>query len=248
MNLETTAGEFAQLAEALQAAPTPVRTAEAVVAYAQHQLDADYAGITLLRRGGRLETIAATDPVVEKLDGLQHELDEGPCRDSSWRGPTLAAHDLADEVRWPRWAPRAVSAGIVSVLATELSGADGRRIGALNLFWGQPRTFTGDDVAYAHIFTRHAALALATSLQVSGLNVALDSRKLIGQAQGILMERHRLDEAKAFAVLERYSQDHNLKLRQVAEHLVASRELPPTDGVGSRRIGAADPRRSPERS
>jgi AmiR/NasT family two-component response regulator len=40
------------------------------------------------------------------------------------------------------------------------------------------------------------------------------------------MERYGLDDARAFEVLRRYSQDHNLKLRQVAEHLVSSRDLP----------------------
>lgn len=98
-----------------------------------------------------------------------------------------------------------------SVRANELTGTDSRRIGALNLFWEKPRGFTADDVAFAHAVTRHAALALTSSLEVARLNVALDGRKLIGQAQGILMERHNLDETKAFEVLRPYSQDHNIK-------------------------------------
>ena len=40
------------------------------------------------------------------------------------------------------------------------------------------------------------------------------------------MERYDLDEARAFEVLRRYSQDHNVKLRTVAEHLVSTRKLP----------------------
>ena len=61
---------------------------------------------------------------------------------------------------------------------------------------------------------------------MEGLNIALDGRKRIGQAQGILMERHGIDEDQAFAVLKRYSQDHNIKLRDLAEQLVATRSLP----------------------
>jgi AmiR/NasT family two-component response regulator len=41
------------------------------------------------------------------------------------------------------------------------------------------------------------------------------------------MERHNLTDTQAFEVLRRYSQDHNRKLREVAEHLVATRRLPP---------------------
>ena len=44
------------------------------------------------------------------------------------------------------------------------------------------------------------------------------------------MERYDLDEASAFEVLRRYSQDHNIKLRRVAEHLIATRQLPTSVG------------------
>lgn len=224
--------EFAELAEALHEAPTPDSTAEQVVTYASQQLDADYGSITLIRRGGRLETVGATDPIAEQVDALQYELDEGICRDASWHRETLASEDLASDRRWPHWGPKVVGLGIASILAAELTGAGDRRIGAINLYWTRPRRFTADDVAFANIFARHAAVALATSYQVASLNVALDGRKLIGQAQGILMERHGLDEARAFEVLKRYSQDHNIKLRNVAEHLIATRRLPTAEEAG----------------
>jgi GAF domain-containing protein len=228
LNSEMSVREFAELAESLHAAPTPDRTAEQVVTYARQQLDADYGGITLIRRGG-LETIGATDQVVEQVDVLQCELDEGSCRDASWRHETLVSEDLAADSRWPRWAPKVAGLGIASVLAAELTASRGHRIGSINLYWTRPRRFTADDMAFANIFARHAALALSTSFELAGLNVALDGRKLIGQAQGILMERHGLDEARAFEVLKRYSQDHNIKLRRVAEHLIATRRLPTRD-------------------
>ena len=210
----------------MHAAPTPVRTAEEVVHYACEHLQADDGGITLIRARGRLQTIAPTSPTVSQADAFQDELDEGPCRDNSWHGQTLLSQDLSDDRRWPDWACRAIDIGIHSVLAVELTSPDGRRLGSLNLYWGHARSFTADDIAFAHIFARHAALALAKSLQEAGLNLALDGRKLIGQAQGILMERYGLDETRAFEVLRRYSQDHNIKLRRVAEILVSSRELP----------------------
>jgi hypothetical protein len=40
------------------------------------------------------------------------------------------------------------------------------------------------------------------------------------------MERFGLDQQRAFAVLRRYSQEHNIKLRLVAEQLVETRALP----------------------
>jgi GAF domain-containing protein len=217
--------EFARIAETLREAPTPTHTAEDIVAYVRHQLYADHAGITLIR-GRQLETAASTDVLVVRADALQYELDEGPCSDSSWQRQTLLISDLNTDSRWPRWAAQVTALGVLSVLAAELTGNQNRRIGSINVYWTQRRTFTADDIAFINIFARHAALALAESLHQAGLSMALDSRKRIGQAQGILMERYGLDEDQAFEVLRRYSQDHNIKLRYVAEHLISARELP----------------------
>ena len=197
--------EFAKLAAALQAAPTPDATADEIVGYVRGQLDADYVGITLIGARQRLETIAETDPLVGQIDRLQQELGDGPCYDASWHRQTR---------------------GISSLLAAELTTVEDRRIGSINAYWSRTRRFAPDDAAFASIFARHATIALSQSWSEEGLNVALDSRKLIGQAQGILMERHGLDADRAFEVLRRYSQDHNIKLRHVAEHLVATRRLP----------------------
>jgi GAF domain-containing protein len=233
MTPQVTADAFADLAEVLHAEPTPSRTAEEIVSFAQQELDADYAGITLIRARNKLETIAPTDPLVCQVDILQYELDEGPCRDSSWHRQTLISEDLASDDRWPQWAPKVVAIGIASALAVELTGAEGRRLGAINLYWTERRQFGSDDIAFANLFARHAAIGLANSMDLAGLNIALDGRKLIGQAQGILMERFDLDETRAFEVLRRYSQEHNLKLRRVAEHLIETRRLPAPHDIGS---------------
>jgi AmiR/NasT family two-component response regulator len=67
---------------------------------------------------------------------------------------------------------------------------------------------------------------LASARRAENLWLAIDARKLVGQAQGILMERFDLTPDQAFAVLLRYSQDKNIKLRDVAELLVSRRSLP----------------------
>ena len=217
---------FAELAATLQSAPTPTETAEDIVRYVRAQLNADQAGIALIRPRHRMETIAPTDPLIEELDRRQAELGEGPCFDNTWPGQTLTRSDLTGDERWPTWAAMASTRGIVSLLATELTTIEDRRIGCITAYWTQRRSFTQDDIAFMAIFARHAALALSRSWNEAGLNTALDTRKLIGQAQGILMERHDLDADGAFEVLRRYSQDHNIKLRDVAANLIETRQLP----------------------
>lgn len=226
------AARLAELAETLHTAATPAQTAEQITTLAREQCEADYASITLIRRGGRLDTVAPTDPVTVTVDRLQYDLDEGICRDSTWQGLTLESQRLASDPRWPRWGPKAAELGIASMVAAELTGETGRRIGSVNLFWATEQTFTPEAVAYARLFARHAAVALAYSLTMEGLNAALDSRNRIGQALGILMARYDLDERRAFDVLRRYSQDHNVKLREVAEKVVTHRALPaPADAA-----------------
>jgi ANTAR domain/GAF domain len=219
--------EFARLADALHDAPSASRTAEQVLSFAVQQLDADHGGIVLLRRGRRLDTIAATDPLVACADGFQCDLDEGPCREPVQHGEAILVADLRADQRWPRWGPKVADLGVTSLMTIHFSNYEGRSAGSINLYWRQPREFLADDIAFTDVFARHAALALSASLEIAGLNVALDGRKLIGQAQGILMGRHDLTASQAFEVLRRYSQDHNMKLRVVAEYLVATRSLPP---------------------
>jgi AmiR/NasT family two-component response regulator len=58
------------------------------------------------------------------------------------------------------------------------------------------------------------------------VSAALERRVVIGQAQGILMERLGLTPQRAHAYLSRASQQANVKLHQVATELVATRRLP----------------------
>ncbi|MGN6128951.1 MAG: ANTAR domain-containing protein [Nocardioidaceae bacterium] len=56
---------------------------------------------------------------------------------------------------------------------------------------------------------------------------------MIGQAQGIPMERYQLDADQAFRVLARVSQQTNTKVHQVASDIVATRHLPGVDDMQS---------------
>ena len=60
------------------------------------------------------------------------------------------------------------------------------------------------------------------------LEQALLSREVIGQAQGILIERERITAEQAFDILRRASQHLNEKLRDIAQHLVDTGEDPDT--------------------
>jgi len=99
-------------------------------------------------------------------------------------------------------------------------------MGTLNLYDSRPNHFSTSDLQVAHVLARHAAIALSRVRESENLWRAVDARKVIGQAEGILMERYALDQERAFEVLRRYSQDTNVKLRDVAQMVVDTRRLP----------------------
>ena len=192
----------------------------------------DYAGIFLVE-DDQITTPATTDPIVVELDGLQHDADEGPCLDAVSERGTFYAEDLADDARWPKFGPAAAAAGMRSLLAFPLLADDIRA--ALNLYARFPRAFGATDRAKGLLFAALAGIALGSAhtregeaRRTHGLEEALVTREVIGQAQGILMERERIVADQAFDVLRRASQHLNVKLREVAQLVVETGETPGT--------------------
>ena len=61
--------------------------------------------------------------------------------------------------------------------------------------------------------------------EVSDLKEALEARKLIERAKGILMERRQLTEAEAFRRLQMMSQNQHIKLADVARAIVTAEKV-----------------------
>lgn len=224
---------LAKLAVELSESTDFDQTAGQIVAFAMEAVGTEFAGITLVRNRRQFESVGPSAPSVAEADALQYRLREGPCVDASLESRLLMSPDLGVDPRWPRWGPAAVALGFRSVLSAELH-AGGDRIGALNLYGSYARQFTDDDAETAMLFAQHAAAALAAVSLQEGLRNALDSRTVIGQAQGILMERFDVQPDQAFAILRRYSQDNNTRLIDVARDLVKTLALPsPDDATAS---------------
>jgi GAF domain-containing protein len=214
-------GAFASIAQQLLAFTSERPTVRRVVELAVETVSGcDYAGVSLRHANGRVDTPACTDDAVAKADELQYELQEGPCLDAIRADELYVVHDLATDDRWPHWGPQAASLGFASIVSVRLSTPHGV-VGALNLYSGLTRAYDDDAVQVAYVYASHAANALWATQEVEGLRTAMRSRHLIGMAQGVLMERHGLDEDAAFEVLRRYSQIHNVKLREVAAQVLA---------------------------
>jgi hypothetical protein len=225
--------DFSRTAGALFAAGTVDDTLARLLELAKATIEGcDYAGVILLN-GDTMVTPAHTDPVVADLDALQHRYSQGPSLDAIAQNLTFYAADLAEESRWPLFGPAATDRGIRSMLGLPLF-ADGT-MGALNLYAHYPQAFGVIDRARGLLLAGLAALAFtaarsheADERREANLHEALATREVIGQAQGILIERERITADQAFDILRRASQHLNLKLRDIAQSLVDTGEDPDT--------------------
>ncbi|MEV7687832.1 GAF and ANTAR domain-containing protein [Streptomyces bungoensis] len=185
----------------------------------------DAAGILAVRKG-RTVTLAACGDVVASCDRLQGEVGEGPCFDLVRRKDDSRVYRIADMSRpqpdWQRFASGARDLGVGSMTGVLLY-AENEDFGALNLYSGRPGAFGEEIETAAWLLASHAAVALAGARTIDQLEHGLESRHAIGEAMGILMERHRLSEDDAFNVLRRISQEHNVKLRDVAQRVRTGR-------------------------
>jgi hypothetical protein len=176
-------------------------------------------GISVTHRDGRIETVAATDQFVIALDELQYEVREGPCLEAIRSCPVVRIDDAKTESRWPAFIPRAVDLGLRSQLGLRLYVED-ETLGGINIYATEDEVFDDETQDMAELFAAQCAVVLGRAQSTENLYTALGTRKMIGQAIGLVMERHQMDEDAAFLYLTKVSQASNVKLRDVAAELV----------------------------
>ena len=216
------AQQMAAMARDLLAQDSVAATLERITASATELVEGcDAAGILILH-GTQVESLAPTDPFVTDSDALQQQMGEGPCFDaarSSQGDRVFRISDLTTEhQRWPAYAPRAAALGVGSMMGFLLF-TDEEDLGALNLYSRKPGAFTADSETAGWLLASHAAVAFSSARTHAQMEQAVATRHLIGEAMGILMGTHHLTEEEAFAVLRRYSQESNTKLRDVARRV-----------------------------
>jgi GAF domain-containing protein len=224
---------FTETSRILFSAGGVTNTLAQVVSLAVETIEGcDFAGLFVMK-GNVVTAPMSTDPMVGVIDALQNQSGQGPCLDAIRDAAMVYADDLETDDRWPTFGPEAAGQGVRSALALPLLN-DGA-IGAINLYARFPAAFGVVDRAKGVILASLASVALSAAhtfedeeRRIGNLHSALSSREIIGQAQGILMERERIAADQAFDVLRRASQYLNIKLREVAQALVDTGEKPDT--------------------
>jgi hypothetical protein len=217
------------------------------LSFAEHPLEAVLRQVTVLATrltastlassvtvlsDGRPTTVAATSDLALDLDQVQYRLGTGPCLQAAETGDLVEVPDLRAERRWREFPEHAAGRGCTGMVSVPFPEAPVS--GGLNVYvqsaadWDEEarrlatRFLTRAAVPVVNRFLYESAVARARHLET-----AMASRAAIEQAKGILMERLKLSADQAFEALARSSMVANRKLREVAEHVVATGEFPP---------------------
>jgi GAF domain-containing protein len=198
---------------------------ELAVAETDDVFGVDGAGLMLLSEGV-LRYVVASDEPGRMLEALQEQFGEGPCVDAFLDDQPVLGDDVAADPRWPSVGPLAVGHGVRAVLGVPIDLREGP-VGTLNVYAVRPHHWDQADVAAIQAYTRVIAslLRAAARAHVSGkaatqLQHALDSRSLIEQAKGVLMERRGLDQQAAFDLLRSRARSTRRRLDEVARQVV----------------------------
>ena len=184
-------------------------------------------GMTM-QPSGKPVTVACSDRAAAQVDEMQYELDDGPCLHAMRDGHLVRIEDTAEKARWPEFEAQAALHGIRSCLALPLN-ADGKPVGALNLYSRETSAFGAAEARRAENFAENASGALSLAMRLAShaalieqLRSSLASRTVIDQALGVIMAREHCTQARAFAILRSASQNSNVKLRDIARAVVTS--------------------------
>jgi GAF domain-containing protein len=196
------------------------------------QADAE-ASVTLLVRD-RPSTVTSTVDLAVDLHETQYERGHGPCLHAARTGELTELSDTRTDTRWPDYSRRAAEHGNLRSLSVPLPIDEEEQVsGALNVYAREPNAFDEASRTAAVAFGSYAAVAPGNLYayrnardKAENLQVALESRAVIDQAKGVLIERFRITPDQAFQLLAQVSMRVNRKVRDVADELVLTGELP----------------------
>ena len=186
---------------------------------------ADMVSVTVLR-DGTAQTAAASSARVWAIDADQYAAGEGPCLEAARTKKIVRVS--VDEIgkRWPQFARNVQGTGVASCLSCPLV-IDDEFAGSLNLYRTEPGGFGDLDESLLRLYSTAGTAVIADARRYAearrlaeNLYRALDSRRVIDQAVGVLMTNWRVSAEHAFSYLSRQSQDTNTKLREIAARIV----------------------------
>ena len=184
-------------------------------------------GVTLLRPRKKM-TIASSSARAKQVDEVQYRFDDGPCVRAARTGQVQYVPDFRTDTRFSGYSEAVRNHGILSGLGTPIP-LDGGATAALDLYAARPDAFDDEARSAVQVMASGASKALRLAVRLAqvadtnqNLLTAMDSRTLILLAAGVIMGQNRCSHDEAMRILRSASSGRNVKLRDVADRVLAS--------------------------
>ncbi|HYB85635.1 MAG TPA: ANTAR domain-containing protein [Streptosporangiaceae bacterium] len=198
-----------------------------LAALAARRVPACSGATATLWRDGEPFIMAATHPDISSLTEVELRYGRGPETAALATGEAAHCPDTLAEERWPEYARAALSRGVrCSVTLAHQPGAEAI---TLSLFGARPRVLDPGQVPLAELLVA-AGGALVDNLSQFGdarraaiqFRDAAQSRALVDQAKGILMNALGCSADEALGRMRQISQQGNMKVTEVASRIIDS--------------------------
>jgi hypothetical protein len=159
------------------------------------------AGVTLISPGTSPRYVAASDHLARGFEGLQGELDEGPCVLASASREPVSVPDLHHDDRFPRFSARAIDQGLAAVFAFPLKAGD-HQFGALDLYQTTAGPLSEEAMVAAQTLADVAAAYILNAQARVDLEESLEQVRQSGLQDDVSVEALRVSEARTRALLD----------------------------------------------
>ena len=186
------------------------------------------AALTVVEKDGTVQSVAATDGLIDQLQDAQRSVEEGPGLTAWTERTAVRSDDLREDRRWLQWAPAAVDLGVLSVMSAPIVAGD-EVLGAICLYSREAAVFSDREERLLTLLAAQAAFLLKSDRvadqagRVSHrLRSALRRRDVVNRATGILMSRDTVPADMAFARLVGIAERDGKPVHEVASKVVAT--------------------------
>lgn len=194
-----------------------------------HRRLGDVAGVavTLASSEGDPVTVGSSTTLARQVDLVQFQFGNGPCLNALRGGGGQYVPDLSSDHRWGGYGPAAAQLGARSCVSVPVERA-GAVIAVVKVYSARADGLSLEQRLLATGLSSEVAgtLGLALSLtanahELDDRTAAMNTRRVIDLAIGIVMERGQCTPDAAFATLRTQSQHTNTSLWEVAQSVVA---------------------------
>jgi hypothetical protein len=218
----------AQSADLLRIANTSeARALDRLAELAARQVPACSGADAAAWRAGELTAAAASHPDLAELTEVQRLAGRGPTIEAITADRPVHCPDTLTEERWPEYAAAALRCGVRCCVA--ISHQAGDLAVTLVLSAARPRSLDPEQLPLAELLVALGGAMLGNASEYGDsqrmamqLADAAQSRELVDQAKGMLMHALGCTADQALARLRHISQQHNIKVTDVAVRIIAA--------------------------